>query len=240
MIIQCGVGAVVPEKFEVTIKCLSYYNGVLLPVDSFYPEKTTVGMYRFQNRTLIKGLTLATCSMKKLEIALFWIHPDYTDGYRRSVSPHIPPGTEVIILVQMVDFIENAIVKYWNITGIVRRSDFRQILKDDNCRPAVKDMLRIHRMCNYKRKCLELKNQMKSTELTPDELNTIQRKYRTMSNKLSSEYWNGPAHRKFAFPKNITVKSMTEFKKQALLSMIFRINRIHHGRLSKAKVVVEV
>ncbi|XP_014475449.1 PREDICTED: inactive peptidyl-prolyl cis-trans isomerase FKBP6 [Dinoponera quadriceps] len=112
---QKGVGEVIPNNAQVTIHYLGYLEDNDEPFDSTYicgKPKTL----RLEQGMVIPGLELGIASMRKHEISVFWLHPDY--AYKAiGCQPRIPPNAEIVFIVHLIDFIDNGSADtYYNLS----------------------------------------------------------------------------------------------------------------------------
>ncbi|KAF7990236.1 hypothetical protein HCN44_000041 [Aphidius gifuensis] len=107
-VMQEGTGDVVPEKALVIIKYSGYFEDQDEPYDSTHARGTTE-RYTLGGTELLYGLDVGIQSMKKGEIAIFWI--DYTCAYgEMGCPPLIPPRGDVMFIVQLIDYLDSGTV----------------------------------------------------------------------------------------------------------------------------------
>lgn len=117
---QKGTGEVVPDKAQVTVHYVGYFEYRDEPFDSTHncgkPKSLRLGQ-----GFIIPGLEIGIRSMKKHEIAVFLIHPDL--AYKAiGCPPRIPPNEEVAFVVHLLDYLDNGCAHtYQNLTDEERR-----------------------------------------------------------------------------------------------------------------------
>lgn len=124
---QEGIGEVIPYNAQVTIHYLGYFEDNDEPFDSSYSSGKPRTLRLGQN-LVISGLEIGICSMKKHEIAVFWIHPDY--AYKAmGCLPRIPPNEEVVFLVHLIDFLDNGSADTYYNLNIEEKQSFSHVIK---------------------------------------------------------------------------------------------------------------
>lgn len=116
-----GTGNVIPEKALVIIKYSGYFEGQDEPFDSTHARGTTE-RYTLGGTELLYGLDVGIQSMRKSEIAIFWI--DYTCAYgEMGCPPLIPPQGDVMFIVQLIDYLDSGTVNnFENLTVQEKKS----------------------------------------------------------------------------------------------------------------------
>ncbi|KAK0166176.1 hypothetical protein PV328_004618 [Microctonus aethiopoides] len=127
LIRQNGVGEVVPQESLVTIKYSGYFEGQDDPYDSSH-MRGSPDRYRLNQGNLIWGLDVAIQSMKKQEVSIFWIHPDYAYG-ELGCLPLVPPKAEVMFIVQLIDYLDNGSADTGENLDREQRNIFAQVKK---------------------------------------------------------------------------------------------------------------
>ncbi|XP_011298074.1 inactive peptidyl-prolyl cis-trans isomerase shutdown [Fopius arisanus] len=122
---QKGVGSVIPPDCLVTIKYAGYFDGQDEPYDSSHargkPDRYQLGVGQ-----LIPGFELAIKSMKKHEVSLFWVDFDYAFG-ELGCAPLIPPRADIIFLVSLIDYLDNALVNNFENLDIEEKKKFHNV-----------------------------------------------------------------------------------------------------------------
>ena len=101
-----GVGEIVPEGAQVFIKYIGYFEYQDEPFDSSYAHGSGPDVVRLGQGELIPGLEIGISTMRKHEISVFLIKPDYAFG-PLGCLPRIPPNQEVLFAVYLTDFLDH-------------------------------------------------------------------------------------------------------------------------------------
>ncbi|XP_015126020.1 inactive peptidyl-prolyl cis-trans isomerase FKBP6 [Diachasma alloeum] len=125
LIRQKGVGPVIPPDALVTIKYSGYFEGEDEPYDSSH-ARGNPDRYQLNDGQLIPGFELAIQSMKKHEISIFWVHPDYAFG-ELGCAPLIPPSAEIMYVISLIDYLDNASVNNFENLSIEEKKKFRNV-----------------------------------------------------------------------------------------------------------------
>lgn len=125
MVRQKGVGPVVPPDSLVTIKYSGYFDGQDEPYDSSH-ARGTPDRYQLSQGQLIPGFELAIQSMSKHEVSIFLIHPDYAFG-ELGCAPLIPPSSEIMYVVSLIDYLDNASVNNFENLSIEEKKKFSNV-----------------------------------------------------------------------------------------------------------------
>ncbi|KAH0540365.1 inactive peptidyl-prolyl cis-trans isomerase FKBP6-like [Cotesia glomerata] len=127
IILQQGVGKIIPANSLVTVKYSGYLEGQDSPFDSTYHRKS-VSRFRLSDSELIWGLDLSIQSMRKHEVSLFLIDPDLAYG-EIGCWPTIPGNSEVMFIVQLTDYNDNTETDDFKLLDPVDRKVFLKIEK---------------------------------------------------------------------------------------------------------------
>lgn len=120
-----GTGPVVPEKALVIIKYSGYFEGQDEPYDSTHVRGTTE-RYTLGGSELLYGLDIGIQSMKKNEIAIFWI--DYTYAYGElGCPPLIPSCSDVMFIVQLIDYLDSGTVNNFESLSIEEKKSWKNV-----------------------------------------------------------------------------------------------------------------
>ncbi|EFN78601.1 FK506-binding protein 6 [Harpegnathos saltator] len=193
---QKGIGEVVPYNAQVTVHYIGYFEDNDEPFDSSYASGKPRTLRLGQN-IIIPGLEIAICSMRKHEVAVFWLHPDY--AYRAiGCLPRIPPNVEVAFIVHLTDFLDNGSADTYYNLSIEEKQSFPNVIESVKHRlVTAKDHFRKQRIKNaireYKKvvDCLEMVKLKDSAE--EQEMNEL----------LSRTYTNlGVCYNKMDMPRN--------------------------------------
>ncbi|XP_063979558.1 inactive peptidyl-prolyl cis-trans isomerase FKBP6 [Diachasmimorpha longicaudata] len=125
LIRQKGVGPVIPPDALVTIKYSGYFEGEDEPYDSSHARGTT-DRYQLNNSELIPGFELAIQSMRKHEVSIFWVHPDYAFG-ELGCAPLIPPSVEIMFVISLINYLDNASVNNFANLSIEEKKQFKNV-----------------------------------------------------------------------------------------------------------------
>ena len=101
-----GVGEIVPRDAQVSIKYIGYFEYQDEPFDSSYAHGSGPDVFRLGQGQVIPGLEIGIGTMKKHEVSVFLIKPDYAYG-QLGCLPRIPPNQEVLFAVYLTDFLDN-------------------------------------------------------------------------------------------------------------------------------------
>ncbi|XP_012264923.2 inactive peptidyl-prolyl cis-trans isomerase FKBP6 [Athalia rosae] len=101
-----GVGDVVPKDAMVTITYWGYFEYRDEPFDSSVFRQSSERI-RLNQGMLIPGLDIGIQTMKKYEQSVFVINSDYAYG-AMGCPPRIPPNEDVLFIVILESFIDNA------------------------------------------------------------------------------------------------------------------------------------
>ncbi|CAD6203824.1 GSCOCG00009817001-RA-CDS [Cotesia congregata] len=104
LVLQKGVGEIVPSNAQVTIKYSGYLEGQDNPFDSSY-QRHSVDRYRLSRGELISGLDFSLQSMRKNEVSIFLIDPTLAYG-EIGCWPNIPGNSEVMFIVHLLNHAE--------------------------------------------------------------------------------------------------------------------------------------
>jgi len=117
---QKGIGEIIPKDAQVTIHYIGYFEYRDEPFDSTYSSGKPRSL-RLGQSFIIPGLEIGIRSMRKHEIAVFLIHPDF--AYKAiGCPPRIPPNEEVVFVVHLIDYVDNGCAHmYHNLTEEEKR-----------------------------------------------------------------------------------------------------------------------
>ncbi|XP_008560701.1 inactive peptidyl-prolyl cis-trans isomerase FKBP6 [Microplitis demolitor] len=105
LVLQKGIGEIIPADSQVTIKYSGYLEGQDNPFDSTY-QRHSVNRCRLNQGELIWGLDLSIQSMLKHEVSIFLIDPSLAYG-EMGCWPTIPGNSEVMFIVHLLDYADN-------------------------------------------------------------------------------------------------------------------------------------
>ncbi|XP_043469541.1 inactive peptidyl-prolyl cis-trans isomerase FKBP6-like [Leptopilina heterotoma] len=119
---QEGVGEKIDENAQVTAKYIGYFEHQDEPFDASYSHDVQNNL-QLGNQDLIPGFEIAIKSMKKHEVSIFIIKPEYAFG-EMGCPPRIPPNQEVLFLIHVVDFKSDEFTTSFNKLSIQERKLF--------------------------------------------------------------------------------------------------------------------
>lgn len=125
MVRQKGVGELMPDDSQVTVKYSGYFEGQDEPYDSSH-MRGVPDRFRLNNGGLIMGLDIAIQSMQKHEVSIFWIHADNAYG-ELGCPPLVPPNAEVMFIVHLIDFLDNGTADTWENLEVENRRAFKHV-----------------------------------------------------------------------------------------------------------------
>lgn len=123
-----GVGEKMQENALVTAKYIGYFEDQDEPFDASFNHESSSHTFQLGDGGLIEGLEIALQSMKKHEISIFLIQPEYAFG-EMGCPPRIPPNQEVLFLVHVVDFKDDECTLAFNKLSLEERKSFLHIEK---------------------------------------------------------------------------------------------------------------
>ncbi|CAK9795076.1 Inactive peptidyl-prolyl cis-trans isomerase shutdown [Anthophora quadrimaculata] len=124
---QNGIGELVPNNAQVTIKYIGHFEYRDEPFDSSFARggaetfSLNVGM-------LIPGFEIAITTMQKHEIAMFIIHPDLAYG-KYGCAPRIPPNEEILFVIHLIDYVDSGSVTTFTKLSPEERKLFSNVIK---------------------------------------------------------------------------------------------------------------
>ncbi|KAG7213934.1 hypothetical protein KM043_003133 [Ampulex compressa] len=127
LIKESGVGDIVPANSQVSVQYVGYFEYRDEPFDSTY-ARGQAEKFRLQQGTVIPGLDIGIASMKRNEVAMFVIHPDFAYG-ELGCPPRIPANEEVAFVVHLMDFLENGSMDIFENLDLEERKTFANVLK---------------------------------------------------------------------------------------------------------------
>lgn len=116
------------ENALVTAKYIGYFEDQDEPFDASFNHESSSHTFQLGDGGLIEGLEIALQSMKKHEISIFLIQPEYAFG-EMGCPPRIPPNQEVLFLVHVVDFKDDECTLAFNKLSLEERKSFLHIEK---------------------------------------------------------------------------------------------------------------
>ncbi|XP_057324177.1 inactive peptidyl-prolyl cis-trans isomerase FKBP6-like [Microplitis mediator] len=105
LVLQKGIGEIIPADSQVAIKYSGYLEGQDNPFDSTY-QRHSVNRCRLNQGELIWGLDISVQSMRKHEVSIFLIDPSLAYG-EMGCWPTIPGNSEVMFIVHLMDYADN-------------------------------------------------------------------------------------------------------------------------------------
>ena len=101
-----GAGQIISEDAQVSVRYIAYFEHQDEPFDASYRRGPAPDVFQLGQGTIIPGLEVALRSMKKHEISVFLIKPEYAYGIM-GVPPRIPPNQEALFVVHLTDYVDN-------------------------------------------------------------------------------------------------------------------------------------
>ena len=98
-----GIGEVIPENAQVSVRYIGYFEHQDEPFDASYNRGSAPDLLQLGQGAMIPGLEVALSSMRKHEISVFLIKPEYAYG-ELGCLPRIPGNQEVLFIVHVKDF----------------------------------------------------------------------------------------------------------------------------------------
>ncbi|XP_076766243.1 inactive peptidyl-prolyl cis-trans isomerase shutdown [Xylocopa sonorina] len=126
LIKQQGVGDVVPYNAQVTINYVGHLEYRDEPFDSSF-VRGGAEIFFLNCGMLISGIEIAIRTMRKHEIAVFIIHPDLAYG-KYGCAPRIPPNEETLFIIHLVDYMDNSIEAFENLS-LEEKKKFENVIK---------------------------------------------------------------------------------------------------------------
>lgn len=117
-----GVGEEMQENALITAKYIGYFEDQDEPFDATYNHEVSNNL-QLGNDILIPGLEIALRSMKKHEISIFIIKPEYAFG-KAGCPPRIPPNEDVLFLINIIDYKTDEFTTSFNKLSIEERKAF--------------------------------------------------------------------------------------------------------------------
>lgn len=124
-----GAGNVMSEDAQVSVRYIAYFEHQDEPFDASYTRGPAPEVIQLGQNTVIPGLEVALRSMKKHEISVFLIKPEYAYG-AVGVPPRIPPNQEVLFVVHVKDYADNEIGDSFCKLSVEERKLFCNIQKN--------------------------------------------------------------------------------------------------------------
>lgn len=124
---QKGVGDLVPEKAQVIVHYIGYFEYRDEPFDSTYSTGKPRTL-RLGQSYIIPGLEIGIRSMKKHEISVFLIHPDL--AFKAiGCPPRIPPNEEVVFVIHLTDFVDDGCALTYPDLTVEERRSFNHVVE---------------------------------------------------------------------------------------------------------------
>ncbi|XP_076239073.1 inactive peptidyl-prolyl cis-trans isomerase shutdown [Calliopsis andreniformis] len=124
---QEGVGQVIPNDAQVTVRYMGHIQDHDEPFDSSFTRGGTDTL-RLAQSAILPGLEIAIASMRKHEISIFIVHPDLAYG-KHGCPPRIPPNQEILFIVHLIDYVDNGSVRIFEHLTIEEKRHFCNVVK---------------------------------------------------------------------------------------------------------------